>query len=47
MGSFGLNLENRLEIIEVNDPPERKPGIMVQDVEELIGKLKSEAKVLS
>ena len=47
VGSFGLNLENRLEIIEVNDPPERKPGIMVQDVEELIGKLKSEAKVLS
>ena len=45
--SFGLNLESRLEIIEVNDPPERKPGIMVQDVEELIGKLKSEAKVLS
>ena len=30
VGSFGLNLENRLEIIEVNDPPERKPGIMVQ-----------------
>ena len=47
ISSFELNLEDRLEVLEVNDPPERKPGIMVQDVEELILKLKGEAKVLS
>ena len=47
ISSFELDLEDRLEVLEVNDPPERKPGIMVQDVEELILKLKGEAKVLS
>ena len=47
VSTFDINLEDRLEILEVNDPPERKPGIMVQDIEELLGKLKNEAKVLT
>jgi hypothetical protein len=32
--------------LEVNEPPERKPGIKVDDVEALVNKLKNEAKVL-
>ena len=43
---LNVDLKNRLEIIEVSDPPERKPGIIVKDVDDLIEKLKSDAKVL-
>ena len=31
---------------EVNDPPERKPGIVVPDIDSLVDKLKNEAKIL-
>ena len=43
---FGIDLKKRLEVLEVNDPPERKPGVMVSDVDELVNKLKNEAKVI-
>ena len=33
-----------MEILEVNDPPERKPGIVVPDIDSLVDKLKNEAK---
>jgi len=32
--------------LRLNEPPERKPGIKVDDVEALVNKLKNEAKVL-
>ena len=44
--SFGIDIKNRLQVLEVNEPPERKPGIKVDDVEALVNKLKNEAKVL-
>jgi len=43
---LGIDLKKRLEVLEVNDPPERKSGVMVSDVEELVSKLKNEAKVI-
>lgn len=46
IGSFGIDIKDRLQILEVNEPPERKPGIKVDDVEALVNKLKNEAKVL-
>ena len=46
INEFNIDLKKRLEIIEVNDPPERKPGIKVDDVDSLVNKLKNEAKVL-
>ena len=46
IGSFGIDIKNRLQVLEVNEPPERKPGIKVDDVEALVNKLKNEAKVL-
>ncbi len=46
ISEFNIDLKKRLEIIEVNDPPERKPGIKVDDVDSLVNKLKNEAKVL-
>jgi len=44
--SFGIDIKTRLKILEVNEPPERKPGIKVDDVDTLVEKLKNEAKVL-
>ena len=43
---LNLDISPRLEIIEVNDPPERKAGIKVPDVSNLVDKLKNEAKVI-
>ena len=44
--SLPVDLKKRVDIIEVNDPPERKPGIVVSDVDSLVDKLKNEAKVI-
>ena len=44
--SFDIDIKDRLQILEVNEPPERKPGIKVDDVDSLVEKLKNEAKVL-
>ena len=35
-----------MQVLEVIEPPERKPGIKVDDVDALVDKLKNEAKVL-
>merc|ERR1711957_193385 len=44
--SVGVDLKPRLEILKVEDPPTRKGGVKVANVDELIDKLKNEAKVL-
>ncbi|XP_074581740.1 electron transfer flavoprotein subunit beta, mitochondrial [Curcuma longa] len=43
-----LNVEIKpdLEIIQVTEPPKRKAGVVVSSVDELIDKLKNEARVL-
>ena len=46
IGSFDINIKDRLQVLEVSEPPERKPGIKVDDVDALVDKLKNEAKVL-
>ena len=46
ISSMNLNIDPRLKVIEVNDPPARKSGIMVKDIDELVQKLKNEAKVI-
>ena len=46
INDLGIDITSRLEVIEVNDPPERKPGIKVEDVDTLVEKLKNEAKIL-
>ena len=43
---LNVDISPRLEILEVNDPPERKAGIKVADVSNLVDKLKNEAKVI-
>ena len=46
IGEIDVDTNKRLEIIEVNEPEPRKPGILVPDIETLIDKLKKEAKVI-
>ena len=43
---FGVDISKRLQIIRVDEPPERQAGIKVKSVDELIDKLKNEAKVI-
>ena len=43
---LGIDISPRIVIEEVNAPSEREGGVMVADVDELINKLKNEAKVI-
>lgn len=44
--SLGVDLTPHLTILKVEEPSERKAGVIVKDIEELVSKLKTEAKVL-
>ena len=46
VSDLGLDIKRRVELLEVNEPPSRKPGEMVEDVDSLVNKLKNEAKVI-
>jgi len=43
---LGINVEPRLKIEKVDSPPERAGGVIVGSVDELINKLRNEAKVI-
>ena len=44
--SLGIDISSRIEQLKVEEPPVRQKGIMVNDVSELVQKLKHEAKVI-
>lgn len=44
---LGVELTEHQTIKSVSDPPTRKAGIIVESVDELIDKLKNEAKVIA
>ena len=44
---LNVDIEPRLEILKVEEPSTRQEGIKVADTEELINKLRNEAKVIS
>lgn len=44
--SMGVDMAPRLKVVKVEEPPARAGGVKVSSVEELIDKLKNEAKVL-
>ena len=44
---LNVDLNPRLKTLKVSAPPERAAGIIVESVEELVDKLKNEAKVIS
>lgn len=43
---FGIDVSPRLALVKVADPPARKACVMVNNVQELVEKLRSEARVL-
>lgn len=43
---LGVAVQNRIKVLKVVEPPKRKAGVKVASVEELVAKLKTEAKVL-
>ena len=43
---LGIDLTPHNKVLEVIEPPPRKAGVMVENVDELIDKLRNEAKVL-
>lgn len=43
---LGVALQNRVKVLKVTEPPKRKAGIKVASVEDLVSKLKNEAKVI-
>ena len=43
---IGVDVAPRLKTLSVSEPPKRKGGVMVKDVDELVNKLKNEAKVI-
>ena len=47
VGEMGIDINNRMELLSVELPASRQEGIKVESVEELVGKLKEEAKVIS
>ncbi|MEX0941833.1 MAG: electron transfer flavoprotein subunit beta/FixA family protein [Pseudomonadales bacterium] len=44
---LGVDITPRVKTLKVSPPPERKAGIIVESVEQLVDKLKNEAKVIS
>ncbi|KAF1040810.1 MAG: Electron transfer flavoprotein subunit beta [Burkholderia lata] len=45
-GDLGVDVTPRLKVLKVNEPPKRAAGVKVPDVQTLVAKLKTEAKVL-
>ncbi|OMH80933.1 Electron transfer flavoprotein subunit beta [Zancudomyces culisetae] len=43
---LGIDIVSKLETLKVNEPPVRKAGIKVESVDELLDKLRNEAKVI-
>ncbi|SFD07216.1 electron transfer flavoprotein subunit beta/FixA family protein [Tropicimonas isoalkanivorans] len=43
---YGVDVSPRLEVVKTSEPAERKAGVMVGSVDELVAKLKDEAGVL-
>lgn len=46
LASLGIDASPRLQIVKIVEPAKRKGGIKVKDVDDLLDKLKNEAKVL-
>jgi electron transfer flavoprotein beta subunit len=46
LDDLDLNIKQRLNILKVEEPSKRQSGIMLKTVEELVEKLKDEAKVI-
>jgi electron transfer flavoprotein beta subunit len=46
LADLGIDVTPRLKVEKVDTPPERQGGVMVSSVDELVNKLRNEAKVI-
>jgi len=46
INDLGIDINQRLDILKVEEPSKRQSGIMLKTIEELVDKLKNEAKVI-
>lgn len=46
VAALGVEMSPRMITLTTTEPEARKPGVMVKDVDELIGKLKNDARVI-
>ena len=46
-GELGVDITPKMELLKVAAPPQRQAGVRVESVEELIDKLRNEAKVIT
>ena len=46
VGDTGVDVSAKLKVVEVNEPEQRQAGVLVNDVAELVDKLRNEAKVI-
>lgn len=44
--TLGVKIDNRTTVLKLESPPQRKQGVFVKSVDELLAKLRDEAKVL-
>jgi len=42
---YSVDMTNRISVLKVEEPPKREAGIMVESVEELVGKLKEKGVI--
>ncbi|HUS95701.1 MAG TPA: electron transfer flavoprotein subunit beta/FixA family protein, partial [Hyphomicrobiaceae bacterium] len=45
-GDYGVDISPRLKVLTTTEPPSRKAGVKVEDVAQLVSKLKNEAGVI-
>jgi len=43
---LNVQIRSDIEVVEVTEPPKRKAGVILSSVDELIDKLKNEARVI-
>ena len=43
---LGVDIKQRIKILEITEPPKKKAGIKVKSVEELVSKLHNDEKVI-
>ena len=46
LDELNINVENKVTTLKVESPPERQEGVKVENVEQLVDKLRNEAKVI-
>lgn len=46
LSDLGVEVKKKITVIELDEPPKRKGGIIVESVDELVDKLHNEAKVI-